>query len=181
MTNKINHQKILMLMILLTLFLLGGCAHTWSPGSFSPVPMESVGPLGHDLSVNLINAQNWTTPQIFYSLTWHSHQANYNVWTDFFIRYWSEELKKRGVAVGSQSRNTIYVKLDNFWLREIFFVYNSGMMIHLSSPDNSWKKDFSATEVTSTFRTIGGALDSVFQHAAENLMKDPEVLNRMKP
>lgn len=165
--------------ILLSLFLLGGCAHTWSPGSVSPVPMETVGPLGPGLSVHIVNDQPLTTLQLFFTDVGHTHHANYNEWTDYFIRYWGEELTKRGVAVGPQSRNTISVKLDGFWAHHIFVVINAGMKIHLSSPDNTWSKEF--VETDSSGMGLGGALGNVVHLTVEKLMQNPEVLNRMKP
>lgn len=165
--------------ILFILFLLGGCAHTWSPGHVPTVPMESVGPLGHGLSVHLVNDQPSTTPQLFATDTGHTHFANYNEWTDFFIRYWGEELTKRGVAVGTQSRNTISVRLDDFRMHNYFMVIRADMKVHLSSPDNTWSKELIESE--NSGMGLGGALGNVVFLTVEKLMRDPEVLDRMKP
>jgi hypothetical protein len=166
--------------ILLTLFLLGGCAHTWSPKPVSPVPMESVGPLSPGLSVNLVNDQPLTTPQLIGTDMGHSHHANYNEWTDFFIRYWGEELTKRGVVVDTKSRNTISVKLDDFSFNHVHvWVVFGGMKVHLSSPDNTWRKAFS--EFASSGAGLANALGNDINLIVEKLMRDPEVLDRMKP
>jgi hypothetical protein len=86
MNNKIIQSMIQTGTILVILFLIGGCAHTWSPRPVSPVPMESVGPLSPGLSVHLVNDQPLKTPQLFTRDAGHTHHANYNEWTDFFIR-----------------------------------------------------------------------------------------------
>ncbi|HBO69770.1 MAG TPA: hypothetical protein DD658_06400 [Deltaproteobacteria bacterium] len=164
--------------LLLAVSLFGGCAHTWSPKQAPTVPLESVGPLGPGLSVNLINDQPSTTPQMFAAIGGHTHYANYNEWTDFFIRYWGEALTKRGVVVGPQSMNTISVKLDDFRFYQGFAKVRTNMKIHLSSPDNTWKKDFDETDTSGW--SMGRAFGSVIYHAVEKLMQDPEVLGRMK-
>jgi hypothetical protein len=158
--------------------LISGCAHTWSPSSVSPVPLETVGLLGPGLSVHIVNDQPLTTPQLFFTDVGHTHHANYSEWTDFFIRYWGEELTKRGVAVGPQSRNTISVKLDGFWAHHYVVVHNAGMRIHLSSPDNTWRKEL--VETDSSGMGLGGALGNVVHRTVEKLMQNPEVLNLMR-
>jgi hypothetical protein len=176
-----NTRRIIQMgMILLSLFLLGGCAHTWSPRPVSPVPMESVGPLSPGLSVHLVNNQPLTTPQLFDTDMGHTHYANYNEWTDFFIRYWGEELTKRGVVVDTKSRNTISVKLDDFYANHVhIWVFFGGMKVHLSSLDNSWRKEFS--EMASSGGGLAPALGNAINLTVEKLMRDPEVLDRMKP
>jgi len=179
MTGKISHRSIQKGTILLVLLFFGGCAHTWHPKEVPPVPMETVGPLGPGLSVHIVNDQPLTTPQMFFTDVGHTHHANYNEWTDYFIRYWGEELTKRGVAVGPQSRNTISVKLDGFWAHHVFVVHNAGMKIHLSSPDNTWSKEFIETD--SSGMGLGGALSNVVHLTTEKLMRNHDVLDRMKP
>jgi hypothetical protein len=176
MTVKISRQTIQTGSILLILFFLGGCTHTMSPRQIPPVPMESIGPLGPGLSVHLVNDQPLITLQLFESDVGHKWYANYNEWTDFFIQYWGEELTKRGVAVNTQSRNKISVKLDKLWTTHIFAIYNSGMTTHLSSPDNTWRKEF--IEVSTSIRRDWS---KAIYNTVERLMKDPEVLDRMKP
>jgi len=165
-------------MILVSLSLLGGCAHTWSPNSVAPVPLETVGPIGPGLSVHIVNNQPLTMPQLFFTDVGHTHHANYSEWTDFFIRYWGEELTKRGVAVGPQSRNKISVKLDGFWAHHYVVVHTAGMMIHLSSPDNPWRLEL--VETDSSGLGLGGALGNVVHRTVEKLMQNPEVLNLMR-
>lgn len=179
MTEKNARRMIQAGTILSILFLVGGCAHTWSPGQAPPVPMESVGPLGPGLSVNLVNDQPLKTPQLFAGIAGHTHYANYNEWTDFFIRFWGDELTKRGVAVGPQSRNTITVKLDDFRFYQGFAVVRTNMRVHLANPDNTWKKDLDETDTSGW--SMGRAFGSVVHHTVEKLMGDPEVLGRMKP
>lgn len=179
MAGKTARRMIQTGTILSILFLLAGCAHTWSPKQAPPVPMNSVGPLGPGLSVHLVNDQPLTTPQLFAALGGHTHYANYNEWTDFFIRYWGEELMKRGVAVGPQSRNSISVKLDDFRYYQGFAKIRTNMRIHLSSSDNTWRKDIEETDTSGW--SMGRAFGSVIYHTVEKLMRDPEVLGRMKP
>ena len=178
MTKKILHWTIQIGMILLPLFLFGGCSHMWHPGSVSPVTMETVGPLGPNLSVHLVNNQPLTERQLFATDLGHSHFVNYKEWTDSFIRYWGDELTKRGVSVGPQSRNTIYVKLDGFSYLHIFMVYRVGIKIHLSGQDNLWSKEIEEWEGSGS---LYGAFSNAFQLAVEKLMQNKEVLNRMKP
>jgi hypothetical protein len=179
MTGKSTRCMFQMGTFLSILFLLAGCAHTWSPKQAPPVPMESVGPLGPGLSVQLKNDQPLATPQMFAAIGGHTHYANYNEWTDFFIKYWGEELKKRGVAVDSQSKNAISVKLDDFRFYQGFSKVRTNMKVHLSNPDNTWRKDFEETDTSGW--SMGRAFGSVVYHTVEKLMQDPEVLGRMKP
>jgi len=95
------------------------------------------------------------------------------------IRYWGEELMKRGVAVGPQSRNLISVKLDDFRYYQGFAKIRINMRIHLSSSDNTWRKDIEETDTSGW--SMGRAFGSVIYHTVEKLMRDPEVLGRMKP
>jgi hypothetical protein len=178
MTSTTTRRLIQMGIILLSLFLLGGCAHTWSPSSVSPVLLETVGPLGPGLSVHIVNDQPLTTPQLFFTDVGHTHYANYSEWTDFLIRYWGEELTKRGVAVGPNSPNTISVKLDGFWAHHYVVVHTAGMRIHLSSTDNNWSKELEETDTSGL--GLGGALGGVVHRTVEDLMQNPEVLNLMR-
>jgi len=158
--------------------LAGGCAHTWSPKEAPPIPMESVGMLGPNLSVEFINAQPLTTPQLFGDVGGHTHYANYNEWTEFFIKYWSEALTKRGASVGPQSSNKINVKLNDFMFMQGFSKVRVNIKIHLSSPDNTWKKTYEETDTSGW--SIGRAFGSVVYHSVEKLLVDPDVMGRMK-
>jgi len=159
--------------------LLGGCAHTWSPGQAPPIPLEATGPFPPGMSVHLVNAQPLSEPQLFAGFGGHTHYANYNEWTEFFIRYWTEELTKRGVAVGPQSGNKISVRLDDFRMFQGFAKIRTNMRVHLWSSDNTWKKEYDETDTSGW--SLGRAFGSLIYHTVEKLMNDPEVTARMKP
>lgn len=161
------------------LIVFTGCAHTWSPGQVPPVPMESVGPLGTGLTVDLINNQPETKPQLFAGTPFYKHYANYNEWTEFFNRYWADELMKRKVGVNNQSPNKILVKLDTFLLSQGFAKVRTNMRIHLSSPDNSWSKVLYETDTSGW--SMGRAFGSLIHHTVEKMMLDPEIMGRMRP
>jgi len=161
------------------LLLVAGCAHTWHPGGAPPIPIEVVGPLGNGLSVELINDQPNTTTQLFAEVSGNTYYADYNEWTAFFIKYWTDELTKRKVAVTKESPNKIAVKLDTFAFIQGFAKVRTNMKIHLSSPDDTWSKVFDETDTSGW--TIGRAFGSLIYHAVEKYMMDPEILARMKP
>jgi len=159
--------------------LLAGCTHTWSPGQAPPIPLDVVKAREPGLSVDLVNNQPNTTPQMFGSVSGHKHYANYNEWTEFFITYWSEELVKRNMAVSRQSPNKILVKLDDFIFSQGFAKVRTNMTIHLSSPDNTWKKTMNETDTSGW--SLGRAFGGLIYHAVEKMLEDPEILARMKP
>jgi len=161
------------------IFLLVGCAHTWHPGEAPPISMEAVGRLESGLSVELVNDQPNTTLQLFAGVGGHTHYANYNEWTEFFIKYWIEELTKRGVAVSNTSPNKIAVKLDSFGFIQGFAKLRTNMRISLSSPDKAWSKVFDETDTSGW--SMGRAFGSLIYHAVEKYMRDPEILAQMKP
>jgi len=72
--------------------------------------LDKVGALSGGYSVALVNDQSETRPQPVFG---NAH-VNYNEWTAFFINYYSDELRKRGVNVDAGSPNKILVKLDGF-------------------------------------------------------------------
>jgi len=78
--------------------------------------------------VELINDQRCRRRSCSVARGW-THYANYNEWTDFFIKYWGEELSKRGVAVGPQSPNKINVKLYDFMFIQGFAVVRTNARI----------------------------------------------------
>lgn len=160
------------------LLLVAGCAHTWHPGEAPPIPMEAVGQLEKGLSVELINDQPNTTPQLFGGVGGHTHYANYNEWTEFFIKYWSDELVKRNVTVSKESPNKIAVKLDSFMFIQGFAKVRTNAKIHLLSPDNTWNKLFDETDTSGW--SMGRAFGSLIYHAVEKMMMDPEVTARMR-
>lgn len=157
--------------------LLGGCAHRWSPGQAPPVALEAVGPFEKGYSVHLTNNQPDNTYHLFGGAGGHTHYANYNEWTGFYVKYWGDELAKRGVDVTDRSPNKIAVKLDNFMFIQGFAVVRTNMKIHFSSPDG-WKKDFEETDTSGW--SMGRAFGSLIYHSVEKVMKDPDVMGRMK-
>ena len=158
--------------------LLGGCAHRWSPGQAPPVALETVGPFEKGYSVHLSNNQPDNTYHLFGGAAGHTHYANYNEWTDFYVKYWGDELAKRGVEVTDKSPHKIAVKLDDFLFVQGFAVVRTNMRIHFSSPDG-WKKDFEETDTSGW--SMGRVFGSLIYHSVEKVMKDPEVMGRMKP
>ena len=158
--------------------LLAGCSHTWSPGQAPPIPLDVVKARDPGLSVDLVNNQPITEPQIFASVSGHKHYANYNEWTEFFIKYWSEELVKRSVAVSRESPNKILVKLDDFILTHGFAKVRTNMTIRLSSPDGTWQKTLNETDTSGW--SLGRAFGSLIYHAVEKMLEDSEILARMK-
>ena len=158
--------------------LLAGCSHTWSPGQAPPIPLDVVKARDPGLSVDLVNNQPITEPQLFASVSGHTHYANYNEWTEFFIKYWSEELAKRNVTVSNQSPNKILVKLDEFILTHGFAKIRTNMTIRLSSPDDTWKKTLNETDTSGW--SLGRAFGSLIYHAVEKMLEDSEILARMK-
>lgn len=161
------------------LLLITGCARTWSPEHVPPIPMEAFGALGEGLTVELINDQPNKTPQLFWGAGGNTFYANYNEWTEFFIKYWGEELTKRNVIVSSQSPNKIRVKLDSFMFIQGFAKLRTNMKIHLSNPDNTWTKVLEETDTSGW--SMGRAFGSLIYHAVETVMKEPEIIGRMKP
>jgi hypothetical protein len=159
--------------------LLAGCTHTWTPGQAPPIPLDVVKARDPGLSVNLVNNQPNTEPQLFASVGGHKHYANYNEWTEFFITYWSEELAKRNVTVSKQSPNTILVKLDDFILTRGFAKIRTNMTVRLSSPDDTWKRSLNETDTSGW--SLGRAFGSLIYHAVEKMLEDSEILARMKP
>ena len=158
--------------------LLAGCSHTWSPGQAPPIPLDVVKARDPGLSVDLVNNQPITEPQLFASVSGHKHYANYNEWTEFFIKYWSEELVKRSVAVSRESPNKILVKLDDFILTHGFAKVRTNMTIRLSSPDGTWQKTLNETDTSGW--SLGRAFGSLIYHAVEKMLEDPDILGRMK-
>jgi len=149
-----------------------GCAHTayvWRPGQAPPIPLETVGPFPPGMSVHLING----------ALPGETQHANHVEWTELFIRTWTGELTKRGVTVGPESGNKISVRLDDIRRFKGFARLRTDMKVHLSGSDNTWKKDYS--ETAESGRGWADASANLFQHTVEKLMKDPEVMGRMKP
>src|SRR4030042_2742172 len=157
---------------------LSGCAHTWSPSQIPEIDLSAVGSYQQDLSVDLINDQPNTTPQLFAGISGHTHYANYNEWTQFFIDNFTKELTKREVNVSKDSPNKIRVKLSNFAFFQGFAKVRVNMTILLASGDGKWSKTYEETDTSGW--SMGRAFESVIYHTIEKLLRDSEVIDRMK-
>lgn len=166
-------------LFLLVANLFGGCAHTWSPGQIPAINLNVVGSYQQNLSVDLINNQPNKAPQLFAGIGGHTHYANYNEWTQFFINNYDTELTKRGVKVSKDSPNKIKVKLSNFAFFQGFAVVRVNMTIQLQSDDGKWSKTFEETDTSGW--SMGRAFGSIIHHTIEKLLKDPEIIARMGP
>ncbi len=160
------------------LVILTGCAHTWSPGHAPEIGLDAVSQYQGNLSVDLINNQPNTTPQMFAATGGHTHLANYNEWTQFFIDDFTKELTKRGVKVSKDSLNKIKIKLSDFAFFQGFSKVRVNMKVQLESGDGKWSKLYEETDTSGW--SMGRAFGSVIYHTIEKLLKDPEVLNMMK-
>jgi|GEM_PF-4795858 len=159
-------------------FILAGCAHTWSPGESPDVALDVVGTYKENLSVELINNQQNTTPQLFAGVGGHTHYANYKEWTQFFVNKYESELTKRGVAVTKDSPNKIKIKLYDFAFFQGFAKVRVNMKVHLESGDGKWSKVYEETDTSGW--SMGRAFGSIIYHTIEKLLKDPEVTARMR-
>jgi len=166
------------LLLLAPALFLNACAHRWSPGNAPPIPMETVPQFSEKLSVELVNDQPDTEWKLFAGVGGHTHYANYNEWTQFFVNYWSEELTKRGAEVSPESKNKILVKLDHFQFFQGFAKVRTNFSITLTNPDGSWKKEYEETDTSGW--SMGRAFGSLIHHSVMKLMMDPDVLDRMK-
>ena len=54
----------------------------------------------------------------------------------------------------------------------------ANMVVHLAPADNEWSKTYEETDVSGW--SGGRAFGSVIYHTIEKLLKDPEVIDRMK-
>jgi hypothetical protein len=160
------------------LLLLCGCAHTWSPKQVPEISLEIASPLDGQYSVSLINNQPNTTPQLFAGIGGHTHYANYNEWTQFYIDTFSKELVKRGVKVGADSPNQIKIALSRFAFFQGFWVLRVNMEIRLESGDGKWQKVLEETDTSGW--SMGRAFGSVMYHSMEKLLKDQAVLEMMR-
>lgn len=172
-------QQVRVLILLILLFAVNGCAHTWSPKQVPDISLESVAPFSEQYSVSLVNNQPNTTPQIFAGVMGHTHYANYNEWTQFYVEAFAKELEKRGVKVGSDSPNIIKIALSNFVFIQGFAKVRVNMMVKLESGDGKWQKVYEETDTSGW--NMGRAFGSVIYHSIEKLMRDQEVLRMMRP
>ncbi|HMK56896.1 MAG TPA: hypothetical protein VK448_09700 [Dissulfurispiraceae bacterium] len=174
---KISAKTALFIFVVLLAIFSGGCAHTWSPKEVPPIDTASVAPYKMPLSVDLINNQPDTTPQLFAASGGHSHYANYNEWTDFFIKTYTAELTRRGAAVSAESPNKMKVKLSNFQFFQGFAKVRANIKVTLNT-DDGWTKAYEETDTSGW--SLGRAFGSVIYHTIEKLLQDPEVINKMK-
>ena len=166
------------ILFLLIIFFISSCSHYAKPNRVPEIAMDVVGSYNQDLSVDLINNQEDTTQQLFWANGGHRFYANYNEWTDFFIKNYNEELKKRGVEVSADSPNKIKVKLSDFAVMQGMFVVRINMKIKLEKEDDRWVKEW--TESDTSGGSMGRAFGSAIYHATEKLLKDPEVIEKIK-
>ena len=148
------------------------------PKQIPPIDLSVVDKYEENLSVELINNQPNTTPVIYAGIGGHTYYANYNEWTQFFIDRYTSELIKRGVIVSSDSPNKIKVKLSNFAFIQGWAKVRANMFVQLSSGDDRWSKTYEETDTSGW--SGGRAFGSVVYHTIEKLIKDTEVIDRMK-
>jgi uncharacterized lipoprotein YajG len=170
-----NAVKVLFLLV--SLFLVG-CAHTWSPGSVPEIGLDTVSQYQEKFSVDLINDQPITTPALFAAIGGHKHYANYNEWTQFFIDDFTKELTKRGVNVSKDSPNKLKVRLGNFAFFQGFAKVRVNMTVVLTSADGKWSKTYEETDTSGW--SMGRAFGSIIYHTIEKILKDPEVMSKMR-
>lgn len=164
--------------LLLIVVLLAGCAHTSKPGQIPPIELSVVDTYQKNLSVDLINDSPDTTPKVYAGIGGHTYYANYNEWTQFFIDKYASELEKRGVKVSKDSPNKIKVKISDFAFIQGWAKVRANMRIQLSSVDGKWSKIYDETDTSGW--SGGRAFGSVIYHSIEKLLKDTEVIDRMK-
>ena len=178
--------------LLLIVVFLTGCATTVNshPKQIPPIDLSIVNSYRENLSVDLINDQPDTALKEYTRLVginksaYTSLTVNYNEWTRFFIDSYKAELTKRGVKVYKDSPNKIKVRLRNFgyFLFSPSLGFNSivrvNIVVQLSSSDDKWSKTYNEMDESGWSR--GRAFGSVIYHTIEKLLKDPEVLTRMK-
>ena len=172
---KLTRSSLLILFISILMF---SCAHHSVPKQVPQVSIETVGNYDQIYSVNLVNDQPDTTEALYWAAGVHRWYANYNIWTQFFIDRYAEELVKRGVKVSENSPNVLKFKLSDFAVMQGFAVIRINMKIRIENSDKTWVKDW--TESDTSGWSGGRDLGSAIYHAIEKLLKDPEVLNEMK-
>src|SRR3989338_7696884 len=178
--------------LLLIVVFLTGCATTVNshPKQIPPIDLSIVSSYQENLSVDLINDQPDTTPKEYTRLVginksvYTSLTVNYNEWTRFFIDSYTAELNKRGVKVYKDSPNKIKARLSNFG----YFLFSPNLgftsvarvniVVQLLSSDDKWSKIYHEWDESGWSR--GRAFGSVIYHTIEKLLKDPEVIDRMR-
>ena len=164
--------------LLVFIGLSAGCSHVWRPETVPEIGTDAVGPYTAKYSVDLINDEPDKTPRLFAAAGVSKHYANYHEWTEFFIDDYSKELTRRGVAVSAQSPNKIKVKLSNFAYFQSLAKARVNMTVTLASADDRWSKTYHETDTSGL--SLGRAFGSIIYHTVEKLLKDPELLGKMK-
>jgi len=160
--------------VFVALLVLSGCATPLHPGSGMNISTDIVGPFSGEYSVELINNQADKTQHKFF----RNFTADLNEWTQFLIDELSEELEKRGVEVTPESPNKFMVRVVELKSAESFAAIRMFITVSLSNNDNSWSKEIVANE--SSGMSAGRALGGVIYRANEKMLKDQEIMNRMR-
>ncbi len=155
-------------------FTLAGCMIVWHPRGVPELGLDKVGALSGGYSVALVNDQREANPQPVLGQAY----VNYNEWTEFFVNYYSNELRKRGVNVDPNSPNKILVKLDGFTVQQGFARMRSNIHFRFSTSDGRIFREMYETDTSGM--SAGRAFASVIYHTVEKLLQDKEVLDRMK-
>ncbi|MBI5970703.1 MAG: hypothetical protein HY884_06075 [Deltaproteobacteria bacterium] len=180
MAAKLPQSTKLPALLVSVLFALAGCMFVRHPGNVPDIGLDKVGALDGKYSVALINAQpdsNLQQKEYLAAILGYAY-VNYNEWTEFFVNYYSNELKKRGVNVTSDSPNKILVKLDGF--TNILESFKKKTIIHFrfSTADGKIIKEMYETDTSGL--DPGHAYAGVIYHTVEKLLNDSDVLDRMK-
>tara|TARA_B100000315_G_C14568773_1_gene584350 strand:- start:1395 stop:1913 length:519 start_codon:yes stop_codon:yes gene_type:complete len=151
-----------------------GCATPLHPGTGMKVSLNLIGPFSGKYSVELTNDQPDKTPhKLFRHFT-----GDLNEWTQFLIGELSEEFEIRGVEVSPTSPNKFKVRVVELKSAESFAAIRMFITVLLSTADNSWSKKIEVNE--SSNWSAGRALGGVIYRANEKILKDQEIINRMR-
>jgi len=162
------------IIVVALLFALSGCGTVLHPGTGMKIPTSQIGSFSGPHSVKLINDQPNKTPLNFFR--WFT--TDLNEWTQFLIDELSEELTKRDVVVLASSPNKLNVKIVEMTSAESFSAIRMFLTVLLSTPDNSWSKEIMVNE--SSAWTAGRALGGAIYRANEKILKDKEIMNKMR-
>jgi len=140
-----------LLPVLLVCLLISGCATTYKPGA--PVPkLTELPDFPAGARIALVNAQPSTEKvQISQSGTGYTVYANMHDWTDSAIRAMERTLKKKGVTVAGDSKNSLKIAVTkgtlslagSGWVFRCTVVFTidtgDGQPFTLGADDTSWK------------------------------------------
>lgn len=157
---------------------LVGCTHSLKPGSVPQIDLNKVGTYDKKYSVDIINDYEDATENIFGSIGLHKYSANYNLWTQFFVDQYKDELKKRNVVVSKDSPNKIKIKISDFAMMQGMWVIRVNMKVRLEKSGEDWRKEWVESDVSGW--SGGRAFGSVMHNAIQKLLEDSEVLNKMR-